>query len=411
MPRRPPGTARASPRSRPASPCPAASPAPAGRAEAARPAPPRPTMRPACGPPTSLSPLNVTRSAPAARRSAGVGSWARPNAAVSSSAPLPRSSTTSAPCSCASRASVGRIGRLDEPDRAEVRRVDPQHQPRPPVGQRLREVGDARPVRRPDLDRAARRRGGRSRGSARRRRSRPAPRATTAIPPPTGQPDRRARRPPRCCSSTSASSAPVSAMRCSSATRKRRPRRPVAAVQLEERRSPGRGRGGRLDRRRPATAARPSSCGSMTPVALMTRARPAADSNAPSRRRDACVANASTDDAGAARGDRGTLLVDDGPGHGQHRARDPARRGTAARPPARARRTAAATPAWSSILRGLAGAHGSRTHRADAERRATGFEDRGAHRDPSAPTADGTAATTPATRSRSAQATPRTLAG
>ena len=38
----------------------------------------RPTMNPACGPPTSLSPLNVTRSAPAASRSAGIGSWASP---------------------------------------------------------------------------------------------------------------------------------------------------------------------------------------------------------------------------------------------------------------------------------------------------------------------------------------------
>ena len=57
----------------------------------------RPTISPACGPPTSLSPLKVTRSAPAARRSRGVGSWASPKAAVSSSAPLPRSSTTSAP--------------------------------------------------------------------------------------------------------------------------------------------------------------------------------------------------------------------------------------------------------------------------------------------------------------------------
>ena len=38
----------------------------------------RPTISPACGPPSSLSPLNVTRSAPAARRSAGIGSWASP---------------------------------------------------------------------------------------------------------------------------------------------------------------------------------------------------------------------------------------------------------------------------------------------------------------------------------------------
>ena len=66
----------------------------------------RPTMRPACGPPTSLSPLNVTMSEPAASRSCGIGSWARPKAAVSSSAPDPRSSMTIAPWRCASSATA-----------------------------------------------------------------------------------------------------------------------------------------------------------------------------------------------------------------------------------------------------------------------------------------------------------------
>ena len=75
----------------------------------------RPTMSPACGPPTSLSPLNVTRSAPSASRSPGIGSWARPNAAVSSSAPLPRSSTTSAPCRWAAAASAGASGASTNP--------------------------------------------------------------------------------------------------------------------------------------------------------------------------------------------------------------------------------------------------------------------------------------------------------
>ena len=46
----------------------------------------RPTTSPACGPPTSLSPLNVTMSAPAASRSDGIGSWASPYARVSGAA-------------------------------------------------------------------------------------------------------------------------------------------------------------------------------------------------------------------------------------------------------------------------------------------------------------------------------------
>ena len=51
----------------------------------------RPTMIPAWGPPSNLSPLNVTRSAPAAKVSAGVGSCGKPNRRRSTNAPLPRS--------------------------------------------------------------------------------------------------------------------------------------------------------------------------------------------------------------------------------------------------------------------------------------------------------------------------------
>ena len=57
----------------------------------------RPTRMPACGPPSSLSPLKVTRSTPARIASAASGSRRRPKAERSSSAPLPRSSMTGRP--------------------------------------------------------------------------------------------------------------------------------------------------------------------------------------------------------------------------------------------------------------------------------------------------------------------------
>ena len=57
----------------------------------------RPTMIPACGPPSSLSPLNSTRSAPATTLSCTVGSCAIPNCSVASRHPLPRSSNTRTP--------------------------------------------------------------------------------------------------------------------------------------------------------------------------------------------------------------------------------------------------------------------------------------------------------------------------
>ena len=157
----------------------------------------RPTISPACGPPTSLSPLNTTTSAPAASRSAGVGSWASPKAAVSSSAPEPRSSMTSAPCRCASGGDLGQVRRLREAGDREVRRVDAQHELRAALGQRRLEVrrrasGSSCPPRP-----GGRRRGRSSPGSARRRRS---PRARRATPrPPRGGPRGRPRAaaPPR----------------------------------------------------------------------------------------------------------------------------------------------------------------------------------------------------------------------
>ena len=74
------------------------------RARGARSALARPTMMPACGPPSSLSPLKVTRSAPGrdalahhAARAAGR------SGARSTSAPLPRSSITGTPRRAADR--------------------------------------------------------------------------------------------------------------------------------------------------------------------------------------------------------------------------------------------------------------------------------------------------------------------
>ena len=198
----------------------------------------RPTTNPACGPPTSLSPLNVTRSAPAARRSAGIGSWASPNAAVSSSAPEPRSSTTIAPCACAASRELARVGRLREPVLAEVRRVDAQDEPRPAVGEHLLEVGDPRPVRRAHLDQP---------------RAGPPddlrdPDAAADLDQLAAATRRRRRRPARPTASasaaallvtTSASSAPVSATRCSSALAIPAAAAARLAVELEEQRPRG----------------------------------------------------------------------------------------------------------------------------------------------------------------------------
>ncbi|MNH26146.1 hypothetical protein D3C79_861790 [compost metagenome] len=67
----------------------------------------RPTMMPAWGPPSSLSPLKVTISAPSARDWRTVGSAGKPQRLRSSRLPLPRSSSNGNPwrwANCASSA-------------------------------------------------------------------------------------------------------------------------------------------------------------------------------------------------------------------------------------------------------------------------------------------------------------------
>ncbi len=97
-----PGRGRASQPPRRASPCRAASPAPAGRAECARSGPPgRRRGRP--GATDELVAAERHDVGPSARRSAGIGSWARPKRSVGRSAPEPRSSTTIAPWPWADR--------------------------------------------------------------------------------------------------------------------------------------------------------------------------------------------------------------------------------------------------------------------------------------------------------------------
>ena len=100
----------------------------------------RPTMSPACGPPTSLSPLNVTTSAPAASRSAGrrlVGQPERRGVEQRTAAQVvddDRAVRVGEP------GELGRVGRLDEPRLREVRGVDAEHDGRPAVGERRLEV-------------------------------------------------------------------------------------------------------------------------------------------------------------------------------------------------------------------------------------------------------------------------------
>ena len=64
-----------------------------------------PTIIPACGPPSTLSPEKVTTSAPAATTERTVGSPGSPAAVKSRKLPLPRSSMSGRPCRCAMSAS------------------------------------------------------------------------------------------------------------------------------------------------------------------------------------------------------------------------------------------------------------------------------------------------------------------
>ena len=76
----------------------------------------RPTTSPACGPPSSLSPEHITRSAPSARASAHrrlVGRHARARAGAG---PSPRRKTNGTPCCAAERGEVLGGRRGGEPD-------------------------------------------------------------------------------------------------------------------------------------------------------------------------------------------------------------------------------------------------------------------------------------------------------
>ena len=217
---------------------------------------------PACGPPTSLSPLNVTRSAPAASRSRGHRLVGEAVAARCRAARRePRSSITIAPWRWAiaparpasgvsvkpswrkfdgwtrrtTRALPLASGRLEVRDPRPVRRPD-LDQPRPGPPDDLRDPHAAA-----DLDELAARHG---HAAARARRGRP-----------------RARPPRRCCSSTSASSAPVSATRCSSACAESRAAAARSPRSSSRKQVGAGGRGGGLDRRRAATAPARGSCG------------------------------------------------------------------------------------------------------------------------------------------------------
>src|SRR5438132_173018 len=75
----------------------------------------RPTAIPACGPPSSLSPLKVTTSAPSRIASPTVSSLPRPNRDVSRKVPLPRSWMKATLCSRASAASSRPSARATNP--------------------------------------------------------------------------------------------------------------------------------------------------------------------------------------------------------------------------------------------------------------------------------------------------------
>ena len=116
-------------------------------------------MIPACGPPSSLSPLNVTSAAPASTVWRAAGSDANQGGGgpghhghVASTSPLPRSTTTGGP----SVASSPTDGVLDEAVDAVVAGVDLEHER--DVGARALDgaavVGDPRAVGRADVDQA-----------------------------------------------------------------------------------------------------------------------------------------------------------------------------------------------------------------------------------------------------------------
>ena len=103
-----------------------AAPGPAGGGGSARPPPRAPTMSPACGPPSSLSPLKQASVAPAAIDPRASGSPASTGSPTST--PEPRSSTTGTPCARPMATSALQRDVLGEADDAVVGRVGAQDQ-------------------------------------------------------------------------------------------------------------------------------------------------------------------------------------------------------------------------------------------------------------------------------------------
>ena len=114
----------------------------------------RPATMPHCGPPSSLSPEKVTRSAPAAIVSRTVGSCGRPYAARSINAPAPRSTRNGTSARVRDRGDVGLSRRGDEALDAIVARVRLHHRGRPRPD-RVRVVVPMGAVGRPHLHQPA----------------------------------------------------------------------------------------------------------------------------------------------------------------------------------------------------------------------------------------------------------------
>ena len=282
---------------------------------------------------------------------------------------------------------LDRVGRLDEPGLREVRWMDAEDDRRPAVRQRRLEVGarasgwSCRPRS------AGRRSAGRSPGSGRRRRSRrarrarPRPRACPASP--TAERDRRRvvdrdervlaagqrdEMRPRRPGTAARAGRPRGRIRAASTTRAARVAASIAAA----------GHG-----------ARPRLVCRTTPVALRTEVRPLPASG---RRRQSSRARTAGASASSPLGSRlprsqpRPLVVD----HVARDRRDRLRVGAGAR--AAAERREQPLDARGSraigrhrVLRGGNAWESNPPRR--AERRATGFEDQGTHRDPTAPIA------------------------
>ena len=285
-----------------------------------------------------------------------------------------------------------RVGRLHEPGLAEVRRVDAEDEPGAAVGEGRLEVGDARPVRRPDLDQP-----------------RACPPDDLRDPDAAADLDELAARP--------TATPPRPARPTASAT--------AAALLFDDQRVLGAGQRDEVRPRRRGTAGHGGPVSRSSSRKIVPRPRPAAASIAAARpRRPAEVgvhdhagrvdrpAGAGAPLEGRRGGRRSAAARSSEVGRGwrrparrrarsssttaraiastRRRGRD--RRSPRGRPRARVRRSAVARRAArqarsSHAVHGGGGSAWESNPPRDAGRRATGFEDRGTHRDPSAPAA------------------------